>query len=212
MKKGVILIAGLAIAFAARADIVNGSFSQGKVSSIVNLKSPSLINKGWYDSNITETHFKFINGGITLNGADAAGKPAIIGQLFTCKEDGDRSLNVDVTILDAGANAGFQIQLYGYTQLTAQKTILFANAIKLGDTSPPSNSEYYTVTKLVNTARAQTDSKGAVTTKQITFTASTAYAFYGIRIIANCPDETDEITFDNISITPVPEPEADVAK
>ena len=208
MKKAIISFAVTAMACSAHPDLVNGDFTSGEVGRIVNLRSISAIGKGWYANDFTTQHFTFLNGTVTLNTAEAAFKPAMIGQLFTYGESGERMLNFEVVITDDNANLDFRVQLYGYKQRTAEKTILFANAIKLESNDPPVTSEYYEVKELVNYARTRTGTpnSGNILKESVKFTASTDYAFYGIRIIANRPDSADRIAFDKVSITAVPSP------
>lgn len=208
MKKIVVSFAVAATAFTARPDLVNGNFTFKEAGKTASLRSFAAIGKGWYIYDPPGRYFEFINGGATLNNMGASSKPVLTGQLFTYSETGDRALNFDVSVVDSNANLDFRVQLYGYRQLTKEKTILFANAIKLENAEPPVNSDYYTVTELVNYAHIPTGtiSNGQFAAQSVTFPASADYAFYGIRIIANRPDVDDRITFDNVSIKAVPEP------
>lgn len=210
MKRIMIWLAAASTVFTAQSDIVNGSFTAGEAGRIVNLRSLSQIGKGWYANDFSVQHFKFINGAVTLNSSAATSKPAMIGQFFTYSGTGERVLKFDTAVTDGNANLDFRVQLYGYRQRTAEKTILFVNAIKLENTDPPVTSEYYEVKELVNYTHihAGTMNGGNVTTQSITFTASADYAFYGIRIIANRPDADDKVTFDNVSIAAPPAPAA----
>lgn len=213
MRRIIIWLAAASTVFTAQSDIVNGSFTAGEAGRIVNLRSLAQIGKGWYANDFSVRHFKFVNGTVTLNSSEASSKPAMIGQFFTYNGTGERVLKFDAAVTDSNANLDFRVQLYGYKQRTAEKTILFANAIKLESMDPPVTSEYYEVKELVNYTHlhAGTLNSGNVTTQSVTFAASADYAFYGIRIIANRPDAEDKITFDNVSITTVPKPAADVA-
>ena len=203
MKTTILLSTLLTVTSISSARLINGNFSSAKAGSIVHLKSPSYIGKGWYDSNILKQTFVFDQGAATLPSPSV--DPAIIGQLFTYEETGERSLNVDLTLIDNNANLDIQIELYGYRQLTGEKSILFANAIQLGRTDPPKSSNYYTVTELANYRHihAGTLNNGSLVTEHLPFEANSDYAFYGIRIIANRPDANDKILIANLSITPV---------
>jgi|GEM_PF-6033766 len=213
MKRMMIWLAAASTVFTAQSEIVNGNFTAGEAGRIVNLRSLSQIDKGWYANDFSVQHFKFINGAVTLNSSEVTSRPAMIGQFFTYNGTGERVLKFDTAVTDSNSNLDFRVQLYGYKQRTAEKTILFVNAIKLENTDPPVTSEYYEVKELVNCTHlhAGTLNNGNVTTQSVTFAASADYAFYGIRIIANRPDAEDRITFDNVGITTVPRPDSAVA-
>lgn len=208
MKKSVLAIAATAAILSSRANLVNGNFSAPEAGRLFDVKSLSAIDKGWYASNPSVPHFEIVNGAATLNSTTAATSPARIGQFFTYAETGERILKFDVTLTDSNANINFRVQLYGYKQRTGQNTILFGNALKLSNDTPPVSSEYYEVKELVNYAsiRTGTLNHGNTITETVNFSASAEYAFYGIRIIANRPDADDKISFDNVSIAPVPSP------
>lgn len=207
MKKIAVSMVAAALALTVQSGIVNGDFSAGAVAKIFDLKSAGEIGNGWYANDGAAPCFEFSSGSITLNTVEPTSRPAVIGQLFTYGETGERSLNFDVSVIDGNANLGFSVQLYGYKQLTKEKTILFGNALKLENTEPPVTTEYYAVTPLVNyTYHTGTLSNGNFVTKNIKFDARADYALYGIRIIANRPDTADKITLKKVSITTVPEP------
>ncbi|MFA6174123.1 MAG: hypothetical protein WC334_11100 [Kiritimatiellales bacterium] len=211
MKKIAVSMVVITLAFAVQSGIVNGDFSAGAVAKIFDLKSAGEIGKGWYSNDGAAPCFEFSRGSVTLNTVEPTSRPAVIGQLFTCGETGERSLNFDVSVVDGNANLGFSVQLYGYKQLTKEKTILFGNALKLENTEPPVTTEYYAVTPLVNyTYHTGTLSNGNFVTKNIKFDARADYALYGIRIMANRPDAADKVSFDNISITKPPESDSAV--
>ncbi len=205
MKKMLNFLAVVAMASAVWPDIVNGSFSGGAAGRIANLRSFSVMGKGWYMNNRLTQQFKFIDGTATLDGAEVSSDPVAIGQLFVYGETGDRLLNFDVTVLDTNGDINFRVQLYGYKQRTAEKTILYDNAIKLESSDPPVTTSNYEIKELVNYSYRKGGTTGV--TQRVKFAASTEYVFYGIRITAVRLDHSDKITLDNVSITTVPEPQ-----
>jgi hypothetical protein len=200
MKNTTGIVSLMILTAVAQADVVNGSFTRAKAGSIVSLDSARRIGKGWYDSNASDAQFKFTNGSAVLDGVKVTSRPAVIGQFFTYNENGERFLCFDASVLDGHNKVRLQVQLYGYKQITSEKTIFFQNELKLGTADIPVSSGNYKIVELADYKHVGPLGDRVPVTERIPFPASTDYTFYGIRIMVTQLDATDRITVDNICI------------
>lgn len=200
MKNTIGIVSLMILPAAAQADVVNGSFTRAKAGSIVSLHSVSRIGKGWYDSNASDAKFEFTNGRAVLDRVTVTSRPAVIGQFFTYNENGARFLCFDASVLDGHNKARLQVQLYGYKQLTSEKTIFFENELKLNAADIPVSSGNYKIVELADYKHAGPLGNRIPVTERIPFQASTDYTFYGIRIMVTQLNTTEKITVDNICI------------
>ena len=207
MKKIVVMLVLGALAYTARAEgVVNGDFSVGSfggVSSGINGAYAGIVNQGWY----TNSTYSYIAGGEAVRTANQGGSIGGIGQFFTCTNNGTTKLRFDVQLTDADGDVKVYVQLFGYDQTNLASSTITANrdSLSIIKTNAPmdqTGSANYTYTLLSDYQRLSggTLNGGSYTTITNSFTASTNYEIYAIRLLANHPDAIDDIRFKNVGI------------
>jgi hypothetical protein len=185
-------------------NIVNGDFSSAAAGGLTASKFSTpvgFLNNGWY-TNAAAGQYLEIGGGVASRPSSTPSALVGIGQLFTLTGTGALTLEYDVTVVDDNANLDFWVQLYGYDQLGAATGFNVAHEFAIsgspGSSNAPVSGANYAVTTLVEDWHINS---GAISgTQSISFTGSSDYTFYAIRIIANHPDAADSVTFDNVNI------------
>jgi hypothetical protein len=224
MKKIMIMLILSALAFTVQAGgsagIVNGDFNNTTSDRLIATSQLSgnpisvVLDKGWYTNATVATQgISLENGSNAFRNAFGPGSVAGIAQFFTCTTNGSTVLTCDVQCTDADSDLRYQIILFGYTLTTSSHVIGASDAARLLTTSfnLPANGLNYNVTQLVlDNHTTGTINGGNWATITNSFTASSAYEFYGISIMATHPDAADVLAFDNVKIGapsgPAPQP------
>jgi len=208
MKKWMILIAALAIAGLAQADIVDGDFSAlppGNVQATTSISVPADLANGWHSvggaAQITASET------VDMSQTSSATDPNRLAQIFTGADiSGTLTLQFQydftfISGIEDFSDNTLQVELWG----TDEDTRSFASRIELGTTAVGT-----AWTELLNvTYDIDAETSGFVTVSVGTFDAD-AYDFYGIRFIADgitdggAQPTVETIELDNVALIPEP--------
>ncbi len=204
MKKLITLIAMLAIAGIATADLIpDGDFAAGTISQKDYVGNFGTLDDGWYQNNNAVT-WDVSGNDLTRIASVESGGLRGAAQIWTTRAaDLGTSLKLqfDYSIANAGADADFEVVLYSYTRISgtgfgsADRLYLYQNTLPAGD--------QFTIAELGRFELTDTAASSAIGQLTGSFD-TTGIDHLAVRIIANDFASTAAITVDNISIVPEP--------
>lgn len=218
MNKWIILFIVIALSFISQAALVlDGDFASGTMSiptasHTYIADTGSYIDAGWFNYPTTSP-WSISGGALTRSFASGGNGGRSIGQLISASlVAGNYTFDFDYTWLSTDTAGDIWVQLYLYDNPSGSATLAYNDRMDLtGATefTTPSGANF-TISELAtsgNLIAAQT----AGTTAHIAFNLASSMGtgdLLGIRIgTLNAGGQTDAtLTFDNIGISPVPEP------
>jgi len=137
------------MAFAAQADIVNGSFDSAAAGVVqAGTFTYAQLNQGWY-TNGTSHNFVIAGNGVADRNDNGQNSYAGMGQLFTYSGAGLRTLRINITSTDADVDNDWAVTFWGYDQIGGATALASADQFNLGNTNSLAAGGNYTETELV---------------------------------------------------------------